>query len=224
MRSWWVVVGVLASLLAGCASPTVDTPTSPLEKAAADGGFFQPECTKYLSEWSGIPIEEFSANDAVDERLVGYAFVANGWNWVCLQDFYFDRPIIADESSPITGLTMRTAGSGSELVAFLALRRIDDYVALNPCSSSWALAAAIVEEGRGDWTENEWTENQAILRSTLACFSVDEWWSNLQGYPSVFGVTAYRERDRWSYLAAVCPEENSAPMCEEARDLDFLNP
>lgn len=217
MRSWWVVVGVLASLVAGCASPTVDTQTSPLEKAAADGGFFQPECTKYLSEWSGIPVEEFSANEDALEHLVGYEFVANGWNWICLQDFYFRQPTVVDESSPITGLIMQTLDR--EQVAVLSLKHIDQYVALNPCSAAWALAVDVIETGRGGVSENE-----AILYSTLACSSVDEWWSNLKGYPSVFGVTAYRERDRWSYLAAVCPEENSAPMCEEARNLDLLNP
>lgn len=217
MRSWWVSVGVLASLLAGCASPTVDTPTSPLKKAAADGGFFQPECTKYLSEWSGIPVEEFSANEDALEHSVGYEFVANGWNWICMQDFYSRQPIVVDESSPITGLIMQTLDR--EQVAVLSLRHIDQYVALNPCSSAWAVAVSIIEKGKGEVSENE-----AILHSTLACSSVDEWWSNLQGYPSVFGVTEYRDRDRWSYLAAVCPEENSAPMCDEARDLDFLNP
>jgi len=61
--------------------------------------------------------------------------------------------------------------------------------------------------------------NSEIRETTWACTSVDEWWSMLQRYPDVFGVTSYLESEKGLYVGSACLVGQGSPVCEDASRL-----
>jgi len=58
--------------------------------------------------------------------------------------------------------------------------------------------------------------NSEIRETTWSCGSVDEWWSMLQNYPDVFGMTFYPDSEKSLYVGSACLVGSGSPVCEDA--------
>lgn len=210
--AWAAMLLLLASCTTSENAPGADTQDD------SNQGQLRPtmSCVEALSVWSGLAESEFYQDGAEPEHLSELEFASDLRRWLCMPEGFDEEGEIAD-GAPLAGIGMMTPDRRA--VAFFFFGFEHRYVAINPCSQAWSVAEEAVEAGLG--VEEE---NQAIDDATWACMSVDEWWSNLQDFPTVFGVTGYQDEDRWSYLAASCPSENDSEMCTEARVGGLLNP
>lgn len=202
-------------LLASC-TPAKSAPGAATQDDSNQGQLSPTmTCVEALSVWSGLAESEFEQHDTGSEIPTELVFDSESRRWLCMPEGFDEEGEIAD-GVPLAGIGMLTDRT---LVATFFFEYEDRYVAINPCSQAWSVAEEAVEAGLGVEAEN-----QAIDHATWACMSVDEWWSNLQAFPTVFGVTGYQVEDRWSYLAAACPSENDSEMCTEARVGGLLTP
>lgn len=216
MITYSLVLLLLA--VTGCAEGqgTEGGPSSSLEAAFANGEAPSSSCSDLLVEWASlVPAVLKEVEPPSDWGLV-QKYEAGNRTWSCLPKGSDGRGDV--DKSIVIGLTMmRSDGPGSSLKASLILFEQDLFDELGPCAAAWATADLYVSAEEAEL-------NREIDDTTWACSSVDEWWLNLKKFPEVFGVSDYPQRDRWSYLAAVCPASNVSEMCVEARTSGALEP
>lgn len=58
--------------------------------------------------------------------------------------------------------------------------------------------------------------NAEIRETTFACSDVDEWWSMLNRYPDVFGMTYYLDSEKGLYVGSACLVGSGSPVCNDA--------